>query len=267
MTRGGILAAMSFGQITVRMDPAGCIDEDLLCLGCGYNLRTLTLEHTCPECGRPVATSLIKGRLQDADPAWLRKLSGGALMSFILLFGPILAGMLGAAVGPLVGLVALVPMAGIGLTAHWLLTTPEPGRRSVDRRRQFVRFALYPILVGLIWAVATLADVTEFPAAAVLMLTVLGVAWMVATVGHLACFAQRLHRPHLTWSIRIAGGLCILVVLLMHPGLHRQFGYQHEDIQVILLAVGTVLMIVLTIWVPMLLLRLMFALDRTDVST
>jgi uncharacterized repeat protein (TIGR04138 family) len=33
------------------------INEDVPCLGCGYNLRGLTLEHRCPECGRPVAES------------------------------------------------------------------------------------------------------------------------------------------------------------------------------------------------------------------
>lgn len=34
------------------------IDSDLECIGCGYNLRTLTRDANCPECAAPVADSV-----------------------------------------------------------------------------------------------------------------------------------------------------------------------------------------------------------------
>ncbi len=34
------------------------INDDVACIQCGYNLRTLDASADCPECGRPVAESL-----------------------------------------------------------------------------------------------------------------------------------------------------------------------------------------------------------------
>mgnify|MGYP005843800295 CR=1 FL=1 len=49
-----------------RPDP-GPIADDLECIGCGYNLRTLPGSGRCPECGRPVAWSLeVSPRLRPA---------------------------------------------------------------------------------------------------------------------------------------------------------------------------------------------------------
>jgi predicted amidophosphoribosyltransferase len=47
---------------------------DLACTGCGYNLRTLKLSGTCPECGRPVAQALSGYYLHSAPTESVRAL-------------------------------------------------------------------------------------------------------------------------------------------------------------------------------------------------
>lgn len=45
---------------------------DLPCLTCGYNLRTLSTNANCPECGNPVSQTL-RNTLWLADPVWLKR--------------------------------------------------------------------------------------------------------------------------------------------------------------------------------------------------
>lgn len=48
------------------------VTDDLPCLFCEYNLRTLSAEANCPECGNPVLETLRRAQLVTADPEWLR---------------------------------------------------------------------------------------------------------------------------------------------------------------------------------------------------
>ena len=54
------------------------IEVDTECIHCGYNLRGLTNEGRCPECGSPVDDSLRGNLLRHADPDWLDRLRFGA---------------------------------------------------------------------------------------------------------------------------------------------------------------------------------------------
>ena len=61
-------------------DPGALIDEDLLCRGCGYNLRGLTRNHYCPECHTPSSQSVTADRLVHADFGWLRTVRKGIVV-------------------------------------------------------------------------------------------------------------------------------------------------------------------------------------------
>ena len=51
--------------------------EDLPCIRCGYNLRELSPDGRCPECGTPIHRSIHGDLLSAADPAWLTRVSRG----------------------------------------------------------------------------------------------------------------------------------------------------------------------------------------------
>lgn len=66
-------------SIAVSVD--GRIAEDKLCVDCGYNLRGLSTDGRCPECGADVEASLRGHELQAASLPWLREICQGfALM-------------------------------------------------------------------------------------------------------------------------------------------------------------------------------------------
>ena len=83
--------AESQGQIPfVEYDADGRIDQDLPCLECGYNLRTLLDDGQCPECGTSFAELARIGWLFQCDPDWLRRLArsmiwiGVTMVCFVL---------------------------------------------------------------------------------------------------------------------------------------------------------------------------------------
>jgi hypothetical protein len=69
--------AIGIPAIQVQIDPAGRIAQDVPCIHCGYNLRSLLADQACPECNQAVGESLRGDLLQFANPAWLRRLAGG----------------------------------------------------------------------------------------------------------------------------------------------------------------------------------------------
>lgn len=123
---------------------ADAIDIDLACHFCGYNLRSLSIDGNCPECGNPVRLCIRQGWLGFADRTWLARLRRGVSIYLWMLLA-------GAAycIGQLIYTFASavpsgpgVPQATLGyqaansaigiifsvawLAAVWHLTSPEP---------------------------------------------------------------------------------------------------------------------------------------------
>jgi len=142
------------------------LSHDLPCRHCGYNLRGMTEDRACPECGTAVGRSLLGDQLRFADPEWVDTLAKGSnwiLWSVLvnLILGAVGMG-LGIAVGATGGNVVQMQEALVFLSALpaiiylvgvWLLTTPEPGifEESGMPLRSLLRWtALFGGLVGIL---------------------------------------------------------------------------------------------------------------------
>ncbi len=68
-----------------QRDEEGHLIEDAPCIRCEYNLRGLTVDMTCPECGLPVGRSGVGEYLRYRDPKWLNKITDGFLCLAVLL--------------------------------------------------------------------------------------------------------------------------------------------------------------------------------------
>ena len=97
---------------------------------CSYNLRALTADDRCPECGNPVAPSIEWARRVQSDPKWIATIR----LSLILL---LFAGGLAMASTPTLGsmqstppwqMVLMFVAQGLALASAWLISTAEPRR-------------------------------------------------------------------------------------------------------------------------------------------
>lgn len=145
------------------------VELDVNCRKCGYNLRGLTTEMRCPECGTAVAYSVMGDFIRFSDPGWVMHLrsgvrmilSGIAVYVIILILG-IVAGMAAARSGAMPMIAVLAGIGGIVAQilityGTWRLTEPDPSGLGEDQYgtiRKFIRIAL---LVGVGGAVLQLA--------------------------------------------------------------------------------------------------------------
>lgn len=144
--------------------PPGVADIDLSstdlgCIRCGYNLRGLSPEGACPECGAPIAQSLQGDLLEFSSPEYLSSLHRGVVVvlaaiiaQILLMFAAIGAGVGGAGLG----LQTLLQLAGTGVAlalvvGWWWFSAPDPamlGRDKGDTPRRIVRITLIASLVA-----------------------------------------------------------------------------------------------------------------------
>ncbi len=153
---------------------AAPIDDDLPCRHCGYNLRGLTEDRACPECGTAVGRSLLGDQLRFSDPDWVDTLARGAnwiLWSALL---GILLGIAGGVVEVVMaesgmsvgGVEVLVLMLSavspiLWLIGIWLITSPEPGvmEQTELTLRLLLRWtAAISIVVSLVSIGLTMTD-------------------------------------------------------------------------------------------------------------
>ncbi len=152
----------------VKFDAEGRVDQDLYCLKCGYNLRTLQSEGRCPECNIAVSRSVLGNALYNCDPKWVARLALGIawiMWGIVVGVGALLVlRMLSEASVSL--LVPGIFFYGFVFIGSWLLTTPNKGgcqEPSGISSRKLVRASLLALLGCILAesiAIAIKADTT-----------------------------------------------------------------------------------------------------------
>lgn len=141
------------------------IARDVACIHCGYNLRGLSPEGRCPECGRGVLQSLRGDLLQFQHPAYVRRLAAGVglVLWGLLALGACALGVVAALAWSPAGtlglqalLYGLVILAGaLAVTGAWLVTAREPTRPASTRERA-LRWAVRVLTTAGLLALANL---------------------------------------------------------------------------------------------------------------
>ena len=141
---------------TLEMPPA-----QLACIRCGYDLRGLSLDADCPECGLAVHRSAAAASgtgLADAPPPWVGTVAAGAIVAAAAYLAPF--GMAALNAYNLLDrvwwarLVVLLLILLIHAVAAFLITVPEPGPRR--RGRVPDRVAAWALRLGSLGPMAAL---------------------------------------------------------------------------------------------------------------
>jgi hypothetical protein len=149
---------------------AGRLAVTIRCVKCGYNLRTLSPDGACPECGEAVARSLDGSALRFAPLPWLARVHRGARLMLLALLG-YLVGFLSAmaAIASALGgvraemFLLITGLAGaVGFFSTLIgcmMLSSDPCIRSGDRHRAargrlrravLVSLLTTPLLIGLL---------------------------------------------------------------------------------------------------------------------
>jgi hypothetical protein len=179
--------------------------EDVLCRTCGFNLRGLTEQGNCPECGTPIWNSIQEDLMRYSSTAYIASLHRGvnciliaALLKIALvvlgivvgiaLFVALSTGGTGAGNAPtggtapfgitttassvfdaIVQLVSL-PIELLALYGWWLFSSPDPGHGLTDtgqKPRRIVRIAVITLAATTVLATAAQFMVMMVPAVAI----------------------------------------------------------------------------------------------------
>ncbi|HEY3244678.1 MAG TPA: hypothetical protein VGM03_15160 [Phycisphaerae bacterium] len=132
------------------------ISSELLCVGCGYNLRGLGSNGRCPECNTPIRRSARGDRLEYADPLWLDRVHRGvatfqgAALGVMALVMPYSAGMFNWIFQ---GVCALVMLVGV-----WMFTALDPRLSLVEQPLALRRLTRWAALTAIaVWPLHRLA--------------------------------------------------------------------------------------------------------------
>jgi hypothetical protein len=213
------------------------VADDLACHSCGYNLRGLSSDSRCPECGSAIAISARGDKLCFSDPRWIQKVRIGTVIlaaaavcgALTLLVVPIL--ITRDSGWPLINthLQGSMCFAAIfHLAGGWMLTATEPHRRQERHAlvaRWLVRLALCIVVAVLVlrlpqlrpfFPTRTLGSATRWLAFFAAVGAMFGVA------GRMEQLATRMPDPWLAnqaeflkWAIVIFAGAGLLFVLLL----------------------------------------------------
>ena len=215
---------------TLPIESYAFISKDLSCSHCGYNLRGLTTDKLCPECGTPIARSIHGNLLRFADPGWLKKLRLGTNLQ---LWNILIMLVLSACVGGLTGFGGGLPSAvalmlqligsGLGLAATFLITTQEPRialQEDTVTLRKLIRYCAVSGVVGEVLSEGPTG--LALPLAGWIAAGALALAGVVAEFGELLYyrrFARRIPNEKLARSTSVVlWGLPASILLMLVSG-------------------------------------------------
>ncbi len=208
------------------MQPAETIAEDLLCIRCEYNLRTLSEEGRCPECGLLVADTL---KIRRGSRARARLLSRRRGVALLLFFQIVVWLLIAAATLPWrnalrpetwLGTVVVIDLLALMTTATLLLEAGS-GRAAVgvrNLRRATTGFGIgtavaiigtVPMLDGIPPSFSSLPGTASFSLLAGLRLAALALLFRAWATGHRSQERDR----SLRWAGRLGWltvGICLL---------------------------------------------------------
>lgn len=144
----------------VRLDDVGRLAEDLTCRSCGYNLRGLNPQATCPECSTPIDRSIHGDLLQFCDPAWVGRMGKGLQLIIIgllvnvaysIIFGSAIVLLTSTGTSMMTTVIAVAGAIGAALSlitviGAWMLTTVDPGQAEAEQPMTARRLARWCIL-------------------------------------------------------------------------------------------------------------------------
>ncbi|MCH7596570.1 MAG: hypothetical protein IID35_08425 [Planctomycetes bacterium] len=178
---------------------ASPIDVDILCVHCGYNLRGLTSDGRCPECGGAIADSMRGELLRFADVEWLTKLRLGVALKLWAITLAVLLAMGGGVVTGVTGspdavwLIAVVTMfvsAALGLWGTWCITAPDP-RLSLSEQSVTLRKVIRACAVaGLASGVHEYSGAGVVAASEALSVVLIAVGGIGSLAGFVATYAE-----------------------------------------------------------------------------
>jgi hypothetical protein len=220
------------GAETAPAAAAPAIAEDTPCRKCGYNLRGLSSDGRCPECGTSVGFSLQGDLLRFCDPGWVETLRrgiqciiAGVVLAFVAglgIFVMAVGGRGGPPIWPLIGGAIIIAAMIVATIGWWLLTRPDPSGLGEDQYgtvRKIIRVAQVVGLVQLFLAnvtrVTTLDDVTMMAIQAVTIIChIVEAVGIFAECAYLERLARRIPdaqisaRAHfLMWALGLTYGV------------------------------------------------------------
>ncbi len=159
------------GGATLESDT---VDDDVICLQCGYNVRGLPRGGRCPECGTPIKRSLQGNLLRYSSPAYLATLNRGVLLILAAIAAQVICVVGGwiliawltakgwtdvARVSELLLSTASTGVSVVSLIGWWLFSAPDPafvGSGGGTTARKVVRATV--VAAAVLTAMVTVAD-------------------------------------------------------------------------------------------------------------
>lgn len=194
------------GAVGVTLDQEGRLAEDVVCRGCGYNLRGLMLDSHCPECDTAIEYTLHRFLLRFSDPAWLTRIRFGLTLLIVAILAGIVLGAAWLAVfmfaldmiepSPvMVGTIVILPTVGLtimSVVGYVYVTTAEPGSISngtLWSARHLARIGLISsAVIGLVAVIIDQDTYTPFEMASSENGWIHGVMWGLSLLSTLAGF-------------------------------------------------------------------------------